>query len=304
MSKSPKKPLSLLPTITALAATGGVAVLAVEFYRHPRETVNSVMRVGMRLGGIHEDTCDVEGVPLHYFYAGRSGDTPIVLVHGLGSSAEVWAGLMTRLSKQFRVYAPDMPGHGETPLAPEGTSIRANVSYLKRFLDRLGYPRVTLAGNSLGGWIATRFALDYPERVRHLYLLNSAGLIRENFTSPYSTDRGMAKRSIENMLGYSLPLPGFILDSVVRNSQMPAYSGFIHNYDAQEELDEVLGQVQVPTTIIWGAKDGLFPVNYANDFHAGIANSELILLRKVGHIPQLQAPLKVARIITQRERFS
>jgi pimeloyl-ACP methyl ester carboxylesterase len=111
-------------------------------------------------------------------------------------------------------------------------------------------------------------------------------------------------RAVENILGYSLPLPGFVLDSVVRNSQMPAYSGFIHNYDAQEELDDVLAEVQTPTTIIWGVRDGLFPINCANDFHAGIANSELILLRKVGHIPQMQAPLKVARIITEREQSS
>jgi len=303
MSKSPKKSLPLLPGITALVATSGLAVLAVEFYRRPKETVNSVVRAGMWLSGIHEDTCDIDGIPLHYFYAGRSGP-PIVLVHGLGSSAEIWAGLMSQLGKQFRVYAPDMPGHGETPLAPEGTSIRANVSYLKRFLDKLGYPHVTLVGNSLGGWIATRFAVDYPERVHHLYLLNSAGLIRENFNSPYATDRGMARRAIENMLGYSLPLPGFLLDSVVRNSQMPAYSGFIHNYDAQEELDDILAQIKAPTTIIWGVRDGLFPINFANDFHAGIVNSELILLRKVGHIPQVQAPLKVARIIVEREQSS
>lgn len=304
MSKSPKKSWPLLPSVTALVATGGLALLAVEFYRRPRETLNSIVRAGMWLSGVHEDTCDIDGIPLHYFYAGRSDGTPIVLVHGLGSSSEVWAGVMPLLSRQFRVYAPDMPGHGETPLVPEGTNIRANVLYLKRFIDKLGYSRVTLAGNSLGGWIATRFALDYPDHVHHLYLLNSAGLIRENFISPYAEDRGMAKRSIDSMLGVSLPLPGFILDSVVRNSQMPAYSGFIHNYDAQEELDNDLAQVQTPTTIIWGVKDGLFPINYANEFHAGIANSELILLRKTGHIPQLQAPLKVVRIIKEREHLS
>ena len=303
MSNSPKKSLALLPTITALAATGGLAMLAVEIYRRPRETLNNLVRAGMWLSGIREDTCDIDGIPLHYFYAGRSG-SPIVLIHGLGSSGEVWAGVMPQLSKKFRVYAPDMPGHGETPLAPEGTSIRANVSYLKRFLDKLGYERVSLVGNSLGGWIITRFAVDYPERVQHLYLLNSAGLMRENFNSPYSTDRLTAKRAVANVLGYSLPLPGFVLDSVVRNSQMPAYSGFIHNYDAQEELDSVLAQVQAPTTIIWGVRDGLFSITCANDFHDGIANSELILLRNVGHVPQFQAPLKVARIITEREQSS
>jgi pimeloyl-ACP methyl ester carboxylesterase len=298
---SSKKSLPLLAGLAALAVTSGLAALAVQVYRRPRETVNNMMRMGMLLSGVREATCDLNGLPLHYYYAGRHS-IPIVLIHGLGGTAEGWVALIRRLSKQFLVYAPDMPGHGKTPLAPEGTSIRANVLYLKRFLDALGYPRVTLVGNSLGGWIATRFAVDYPERVHHLYLLNSAGLMRENFNSPYAIDRAAARRAVENIVGYSLPLPGFLLDAVVRNSQMPAYVGFIQNYDRLEELDAVLAQVQAPTTIIWGARDGLFPIVCANDFHAGIANSELILLPKAGHVPHMQAPLQVARIITEREQ--
>ena len=58
----------------------------------------------------------------------------------------------------------------------EGYTIRTHVLYLRRFLDALGYPRVALVGNSLGGWIAAMFAAEYPERVEHLYLLDSAGL--------------------------------------------------------------------------------------------------------------------------------
>src|SRR5207245_1725134 len=199
LSSSSKNSLPLLPGLTALVVTSGLAVLAVQVYRRPRETVNSMVRASMWLSGVREETCDVNGLPVHYYCAGRGG-IPIILFHGLGGSAEVWAALMLQLSKQFLVYAPDMPGHGKTPLASEGTSIQANVSYLKRFLEVLGYPRVTLVGNSLGGWIATRFAVDYPEHIHHLYLLNSAGLIRENFNSPYATDRVMARRAVENIV--------------------------------------------------------------------------------------------------------
>jgi len=296
-----KRSLPLLPVLTALVVTSGLAVLAVQLYRRPREMVNNVVRVGMFLSGMREATCDIDGLPLHYYYAGRSG-TPIVFIHGLGSSAEVWAAVMAQLSHRFRVYAPDMPGHGTTPLAPEGTDIRTNVYYLKRFLDKLGLTRVTLVGNSLGGWIATRFAVDFPESLRNLYLLNSAGLIRENFNSPYATNRTEARRAFANIVGYAVPLPGFLLDAVVRTSQMPAFAGFIQNYNAQEDLDAVLAQVQAPTTIIWGVRDGLFPIVCANDLHSGIANSELILLKGVGHVPQAQAPFRVARIIAEHEQ--
>jgi abhydrolase domain-containing protein 6 len=297
-SSTKAKSFPIIPTLLAIGAVGGLTALAVRIYRRPRETMIDVVRAGMLLSGIRDETCNLDGVAMHYYYAGRRG-TPIVLIHGLGSSAETWAALMPLLSREYLVYALDLPGFGKTPLAPEGTNIGAHVLYLERFLDALGYLRVTFVGNSLGGWIATRFAVEHPERVERLYLLNSAGLRRENLHSPYAEDRIAARRSLEHTLGFSLPVPTFVLDAVVRNSQTPAYAGFIRGYDPREELDSVLTDVQVQTTIIWGERDRLLPVTCAHDLHSGIANSELVLLPRVGHMPQIQAPGKVARIILE-----
>ncbi len=115
--------------------------------------------------------------------------------------------------------------------------------------------------------------------------------------SPYVEDRIAAKGSLEHMLGVSLPVPAFVLDALVRNSQTPAYKGFIRGYEPREELDTVLADVQTPTTIIWGERDNLLPLSCAFDFHIGIANSKLVLLPQVGHMPQIQSPFKVAHII-------
>ncbi len=292
------KSFPVIPTLLTIGAVAGLTVLAVRIYRRPRETLIDVVHAGMLLAGIREDTCNLGGVAMHYYCAGRRG-APIVLIHGLGSSAETWAALIPLLSKENLVYAPDLPGFGSTPLAPEGTNISTHVLYLERFLDALGYPRVTLAGNSLGGWIATRFAVEHPERVERLYLLNSAGLRRENLHSPYAENRIAARHSLEYILGISLPVPKFVLDAVIRTSQTPAYVGFIRGYDPREELDSILADVRVPTTIIWGERDNLLPLNCAHDLHSGIANSELVLLPRVGHMPQIQAPVKVAHIILE-----
>src|SRR5438270_13126167 len=178
-SATKPKSFFIFPTLLSVGAVGGLTALAIRIYHHPRETIINMIRVGMLLVGIREETCSLAGVSMHYYCAGRRG-TPIVLIHGLGSSAETWAALMPLLSNECLVYAPDLPGFGKTPLAPEGTNISIHVLYLERFLDVLGYPRVTLVGNSLGGWIATRFAVEHPERVNRLYLLNGAGLRREN----------------------------------------------------------------------------------------------------------------------------
>jgi pimeloyl-ACP methyl ester carboxylesterase len=295
-STTKAKSVPIISIVLSIGAICGLAVLAERIYHRPRETMLGLVRVGMLLVGMREERCNLAGVSMHYYCAGRRG-TPLVMIHGLGSSAETWAALMRLLSKEYLVYAPDLPGFGRTPLAPEGTNIKTHVLYLERFLDALGYPRVTLVGNSLGGWIATRFAVEYPERVERLYLLNSAGLRRENMHSPYVNDRIAANSSLEQMLGFSLPVPTFVLDALVRNSQTPAYAGFIQGYDPREELDTVLADVQAPTTIIWGVRDNLLPFICAHDFHEGIANSELVLLPHVGHMPQIQNPVKVARIV-------
>src|SRR5947209_1312731 len=204
---SSKKSFQFLSTLGTLAAAGSIAALAVQVYRRPWETMVSVVRAGMLLAGAREGTCDVNGFPIHYYCAGRSGP-PIILIHGLGGSAEGWVSLLPRLSKKSLVYALDLPGFGQTPLAPEGMNIGTHALYLERFINALGYPRVTLVGNSLGGWIATRFAVEHPQRVKHLYLLNSAGLRHEGGHSPYAPTRDAALRSIQRMWNYPWPVPG------------------------------------------------------------------------------------------------
>ena len=296
LSTTKAKSIPVIRIVLAIFTICGLSVLIKRMYHHPRETMIDLVRAGMLVAGMREETCNVAGVRMHYYCAGRRG-TPIVLIHGLGSSSEIWAVLMQLLKKEFLVYAPDLPGFGRTPLAPEGTNIQTYVLYLKRFLDELGYPQATLVGNSLGGWIATRFAVEYPERVERLYLLNSAGLRRENMHSPYVEDRIEAHNSMKQMLGYPLPVPTFVLDAHIRNAQSPAYAGFIRGYDPREELDTALADVKAPTTIIWGESDNLLPLACAYDFHQGISNSELVLLPHTGHIPQVQNPTKVARVI-------
>jgi pimeloyl-ACP methyl ester carboxylesterase len=298
MASAKRKSIPCFPILLTLTAAGALAALAVRFYRRPWETTRDVMRAGLLLAGIREETCNLGGVAMHYYCAGRRG-IPVVLIHGLGSSAETWAVLIPLLSREYLVYAPDLPGFGKTPLAPEGTNVSTHILYLERFLDALGYPRVILVGNSLGGWIATHIAVEHPERVERLFLLNSAGLRREGMNSPYAVDHAAARRMLEHTLGFSLPVPKFMLDEVVRNSQTPAYAGFMNSYDPREELDGVLADVRVPTTIIWGERDRLLPIISAHDLHNGIASSDMVLLPRVGHMPQIQAPAKVARLIME-----
>ncbi len=290
--------------LTALAGLGAVAVastavlLAREIYRRPIELVFGMARLSLKARGAREEVQQVGELPMHYYDAGQQGE-PVVLVHGLGVTSESWTTLIPHISHTFRVYAPDMPGFGRTPLAPDKQCIATHVEYLGRFLDALGYPQVTLVGQSLGGWIATRYAAAHPERIKRLYLLNSAGLIREGIYSPYTPDLPTARDYVRQVSGYRGPVPIFLLHAFVNTSRRPAFAQFIENYDRAEEVDELLAEISVPTTIIWGTEDKIFPLVCAHDFHAGIPGSRLVLVPGISHNSHIGAARKIARILLE-----
>lgn len=296
-----KKTVPILVALGAMAAASATTALAVEVYRRPVELAFGLARLKLKSLGAREEFCEAGGLPMRYYCVGSRGD-PVVLVHGLGGSAEAWVNLIPLLSREFQVYAPDLPGFGSTPLAPEKQCITTHAKYLGHFLDALGYPQVTLVGQSLGGWIATRYTAEHPERVKRLYLLNSAGLMRDGMFSPYTPDRDAAKKYIARMSGYRGPVPRFLLDAIVKVSQEPAYAEFIANYDRAEEVDELLPQISVPTTIVWGTEDRIFPLCCAYDFHEGIPNSRLVLAPGVSHNTQVGAAKIVARILLEDAR--
>jgi pimeloyl-ACP methyl ester carboxylesterase len=282
----------------AAAAAGSLAVagaFALELSRHPVHTLTQVARGYMLLGGAQEKICKVHGVPIHYYQAGEQGD-PLVLVHGLGGSAENWVLLLPVLSRVYRVYALDLPGSGRSPFAPEGAGVRTLTHYLQGFIETLELGRVVVAGHSLGGWVATRYAFEQPEQVQRLYLINSAGLHREGLNSPFTPDRKSAYRYLRGM-GYRGPLPGFVLDSLVRRSRHPTYTSFMKSYDPKDELDECLPHIKAPTTVFWGERDRILPLQCAKDLVRGIPNSRLISIPHAGHLPTITAARDIASVM-------
>ena len=120
---------------------------------------------------------DLDGSRVHYLTA---GDGPhLVLLHGLGESARDWQWVMPALARRFRVLAPDFPGFGDSDRPRAASSPASFGAFVARFLEALHVSGAVVAGNSLGGLAALRFALADPGRVPALVLVGSAGLGRQ-----------------------------------------------------------------------------------------------------------------------------
>jgi pimeloyl-ACP methyl ester carboxylesterase len=117
-----------------------------------------------------------DGRPLHYLERGRG--EPLVLIHGLGLSGADWALQVPSLESRFRIIVPDLPGSGHSARPRSGCSISAFAASLWALIDHLGESRVNIVGFSLGGAVGLEMALQRPDCVARLALINSLATYR------------------------------------------------------------------------------------------------------------------------------
>ena len=237
---------------------------------------------------------------VHYLEAGQG---PIlVLVHGLGSSSDVWRDSMRLLARSYRVVALDLPGYGKSDRPRADYSVEYQASALADFLDSLEQGKVALAGNSMGGWIAALVALNRPEKVSHLILVDSAGLKRDPLPP---INLNPATKEEQRLLMLSLFADKSFASEQAVNDQWEYRKNITATVQAtllslktrRPYLDERLKYIKVPTLIIWGRQDALTPVDLAERFNKGIAGSRLVLIDKAGPLPQVEKPTAFYRAV-------
>jgi pimeloyl-ACP methyl ester carboxylesterase len=281
-----------------LLGVAGLLIVAagIGFLARPVSYYNEAAYLRESLSGAASRSIQVAGHRVHYLAEGPAGGTVVVLVHGLGGSAEEWRNLASWLVKAgFRVYLPDLPGFGRSEQPADFSySVHDQAEVVVGFLDALGLKQVDLGGSSMGGWIVQLVAARHPERVRRLMLFDAVGLYEKPdwdtrlFTpaTPAELDQLMAL-----LMPHPQKIPGFIARDIVRDSNRNAW--VIHRaVDAmltgRDVTDNLLPQLKMPVLLVWGAQDRIAPLTQGERIHQLLPQSELDVFANCGHLAQMQ----------------
>lgn len=281
-----------------LASLGGVV------YKRPFWVIREFMHAWLRLAGVRSKYVQLGAFRIHYFVGGRG--QPLVLVHGLGANADSWTMLMSSLVRGRQVFAIDLLGFGRSDQPDVDYSISLQVEVLRQFLESQNLTRVDLGGWSMGGWVTLKFALDYPERIRRIFLIDSAGL-RFNLLfdaalfQPATTDQ--AQLLLDRLTPYASRIPRFVASDLVRLMGptswvvQRAMQSMIAGGDL---LDGKLQAICAPVLVLWGKQDALIPLACGEELHREIPQSLLAILDGCGHLAPL---LSSHRLLPEIVRF-
>ena len=253
----------------------------------------------------------VNGMDVHYREEGvTEATTPIVLIHGTGSSLHTFNDWVSKLKVNYRIIRIDLPGHGLTgPFPIRDYSIEAYVKFIKHFLDKKGIEKCIIGGNSLGGHIAWQYTITHPDSIKKLILIDAAGYPKESKSTPlafqiakipvikniftFITPKAIARKSVENVYAdkskvtTNLAMRYFELTLRDGNRQAFVDRLSVENNPASYHL---ISNISQPTLILWGDQDLLIPIENAKLFQKDIANNTLVILKNTGHVPMEENP--------------
>ncbi len=225
----------------------------------------------------------------------RGGSGPVlVLLHGAGDQAGTWSRVVPGLKKNFTLVVPDLAGHGGSAPAEGPISVAMLLDGVEAVIrEGSGGQPVTVAGNSLGAWLAMLVAHRHPEWVLRIVAINGGAIKGSSDAKLLPANRAEARELMALLRDPGSPrVPDWVLDDVIRLARVGPLARFAATSDTMEQwaLDGRLGEVRVPVEILWGASDRLMPLEYAERMRAELPDARVIPIERCGHAPQVECP--------------
>jgi len=253
----------------------------------------------------------------------RGTGPPVVLIHGSFSSLHTWQPWEDSLSLKFTTVSMDLPGHGLTGPDTHGKYSQDHYTEVVfSIADQLGLDTFTVAGNSMGGNVAYRMALQRPERISKLILVDAAGAPSDtSFRLSASADRPFIFTMLANPVmrkALTRLTPRFLFKSILKGvfsdpsqiseSLVDRYYDLMLREGNREATALRLGggrnatpkgNITCPTLILWGANDQWIPVSVGHRFHEAIPGSTMAIMENTGHVPMEERPAESYAIVKE-----
>lgn len=258
------------------------------------------------------------GMRVHYRDQGNIDGAPIIFIHGSSASLHTWEALALRLGDEYRVISYDQPGHGLTgPHPRDDYSATGMIEALDAVAAAAELDHFALAGNSMGGWIAWRYALARPDTVDALILIDAAGApLRDGEKEPPSnigfrllkikrlrpaleqiTPRSLVERSLKDTVADDSIVTDEMIDrywELVRYPGNRRSAALRADADREPAMFDRIPEITAPTLILWGAEDQLIYATAAQTFDERLPHSRAIVHENIGHVAMEEAPDRAA----------
>lgn len=281
----------------------GVAALWAFDRFFPEQAVQVMRELERNRGGLTAGRVTVGEVEIAYLEGGEG--EPLMLIHGFGADKDSYARLAGALTPHYRVLIPDVPGFGDSTRSKAlDHSIVAQVERLRAFAREMDAAELHLGGISMGGWLATEWALQHEDEVRSLWLQAPAGT-----TAALDSELGRIMAAdeanpllVERVEDYPQLLefvmskpPRFVPSSVITVMGRQAVTDFALRQHIVEQLgtpdhDARIEGLATPALIVWGDEDRLLSVDAAERYAQAMPNASVVVIPGIGHVPKMEAP--------------
>jgi len=251
-------------------------------------------------------------------YGPENSDKTLILLHGLGASAERWSSVIPTLlssprTKGYRIIIPDIIGFGysEKPAADYTIDFLID-DFLTPFLEKLHISNASIVGSSFGGHLATEFAIRFSDRVEKLILVSPAGMMRDSNSTLQRYVEAACEPKYqrvyeafrEMVYDPSIVTQGMVMD-FINIMKLPnalhAFMSTLYNLKYAPDLRNRLYNITAPSLIVWGDNDRMIPLQgYAHQFNGipnTIINKLLIVIKECGHLVSLERPDMLGKTI-------
>ncbi|KMZ11695.1 Dihydrolipoamide acetyltransferase component (E2) of acetoin dehydrogenase complex [Candidatus Burkholderia humilis] len=255
---------------------------------------------------------DVDGICVRY--ASRGGDDAgkdaVLFIHGFGGDLDNWLFNLDAIAEKNRVFALDLPGHGQsTPKVP-GASLAALAEFVGKFMDAVSLDRAHLVGHSMGGGIPAQMAVDASARVQSLTLISPSGFgdeVNNAYTEGFvkAESRRELKPVVELLFANPELVSRQMLDDLLKYKRLDGVSEALASLNAGLFADGKqsgkpggkLAESGKPVLVIWGAKDQIIPASHAQN---APSDATVRVSDDAGHMSQMEKANEVNGLIKEQ----